>query len=61
MVRDFRLPQFAMTSLMPRVLESFRNEEYDASIFREMASGSAGATIPEQLRRKRPELCVLRT
>ena len=41
--------QYAQDKLAPRVLESFRNERTDASIFREMGElGLLGATIPEQ-------------
>ncbi|HBD39964.1 MAG TPA: acyl-CoA dehydrogenase, partial [Cupriavidus sp.] len=35
--------------LMPRVLQSFRNEKTDVEIFREMGElGLLGPTIPEQ-------------
>ncbi len=48
MVRD-SAAQYCNDKLMPRVLESFRNENTDASIFREMGElGLLGATIPEQ-------------
>lgn len=48
MVRD-SAAQYCNDKLMPRVLESFRNENTDVSIFREMGElGLLGATIPEQ-------------
>ncbi|HSP30931.1 MAG TPA: acyl-CoA dehydrogenase family protein, partial [Halomonas sp.] len=48
MVRD-SAAQYCNAKLMPRVLESFRHENTDASIFREMGElGLLGATIPEQ-------------
>ena len=48
MVRD-SAAQYCNDKLMPRVLDSFRNENTDASIFREMGElGLLGATIPEQ-------------
>ncbi|MEH6387532.1 MULTISPECIES: acyl-CoA dehydrogenase [Pseudomonas] len=48
MVRD-SAAQYCQQKLMPRVLESFRHEQTDASIFREMGElGLLGATIPEQ-------------
>ena len=47
MVRD-SAQQFAADKLAPRVLEAFRHEKTDASIFREMGSlGLLGSTIPE--------------
>jgi len=40
---------YCQDKLMPRVLESFRNERTDAAIFREMGElGLLGPTIPEQ-------------
>ncbi|PIW27059.1 MAG: acyl-CoA dehydrogenase [Rhodospirillales bacterium CG15_BIG_FIL_POST_REV_8_21_14_020_66_15] len=40
---------YAQDKLMPRVLESFRNETFDREIFEEMgALGFLGPTIPEQ-------------
>ncbi len=48
MVRD-SAASYCQEKLMPRVLNSFRNEQTDASIFREMGElGLLGATIPEQ-------------
>ncbi|SDT87607.1 acyl-CoA dehydrogenase [Halopseudomonas salegens] len=48
MVRD-SAAQYCKEKLMPRVLNSFRNEETDIAIFREMGElGLLGATIPEQ-------------
>ncbi|TVP91793.1 MAG: acyl-CoA dehydrogenase [Pseudomonadaceae bacterium] len=48
MVRD-SAAQYCREKLMPRVLNSFRNEETDIAIFREMGElGLLGATIPEQ-------------
>ena len=48
MVRD-AAAAYAQDRLMPRVLESFRNEITDPRIFREMGElGLLGSTIPEQ-------------
>ncbi|NLY59143.1 MAG: acyl-CoA dehydrogenase [Gammaproteobacteria bacterium] len=48
MVRD-SAAQYCQDKLMPRVLESFRNEQTDAAIFREMGElGLLGATIPTE-------------
>lgn len=48
MVRD-TAASYCQEKLMPRVLESFRHEQTDAAIFREMGDlGLLGATIPEQ-------------
>lgn len=48
MVRD-SAAQYCQEKLMPRVLNSFRNEETDIAIFREMGElGLLGATIPTQ-------------
>lgn len=48
MVRD-SAASYCQEKLMPRVLESFRHEQTDAAIFREMGElGLLGATIPEQ-------------
>lgn len=48
MVRD-TAAAYCNEKLMPRVLESFRHEQTDAAIFREMGDlGLLGATIPEQ-------------
>ncbi|HEY5762894.1 MAG TPA: acyl-CoA dehydrogenase [Rhodocyclaceae bacterium] len=48
MVRD-AAAAYAQDRLMPRVLESFRNEHTDPKIFREMGElGLLGSTIPEQ-------------
>ncbi|MEH6563886.1 MAG: acyl-CoA dehydrogenase [Halopseudomonas sp.] len=48
MVRD-SARQYCQNKLMPRVLNSFRNEQTDVEIFREMGElGLLGATIPEQ-------------
>jgi glutaryl-CoA dehydrogenase len=48
MVRD-TARQYAQDKLAPRILEAFRYEKMDASIFREMgALGLLGATIPEE-------------
>jgi glutaryl-CoA dehydrogenase len=47
MVRD-SAAQFAQAKLMPRVLEAFRHERTDVTIFREMGdAGLLGATLPE--------------
>lgn len=46
MVRD-TAEQFAQGKLAPRVLEAFRHEKTDPTIFREMGEvGLLGATIP---------------
>ena len=48
MVRD-AAAVYAQEKLMPRVLEAFRNERTDPSIFREMGElGLLGATIPAE-------------
>ena len=48
MVRD-AAHAYAQDKLAPRVLEAFRNEKTDATIFREMGElGLLGPTIPEQ-------------
>ncbi|MFT6430498.1 MAG: glutaryl-CoA dehydrogenase [Halopseudomonas sp.] len=48
MVRD-TAAAYCNEKLMPRVLESFRHEQTDAAIFREMGDlGLLGATIPEE-------------
>jgi glutaryl-CoA dehydrogenase len=48
MVRD-SAASYCQEKLMPRVLNSFRNEQTDVEIFREMGElGLLGATIPEQ-------------
>ncbi|MBI1396742.1 MAG: acyl-CoA dehydrogenase [Betaproteobacteria bacterium] len=48
MVRD-SARAYAQDKLAPRVLEAFRNEQSDPSIFREMgALGMLGPTIPEE-------------
>ncbi|PAU88248.1 acyl-CoA dehydrogenase [Pseudomonas sp. WN033] len=48
MVRD-SAAQYCQDKLMPRVLNSFRNEETDVAIFREMGElGLLGATIPTE-------------
>ena len=48
MVRD-SARQYCQDKLMPRVLNSFRNEQTDVEIFREMGElGLLGATIPEE-------------
>ena len=48
MVRE-AAASYCQDKLMPRVLESFRHEQTDASIFREMGElGLLGPTIPEQ-------------
>ena len=48
MVRD-SAAQYCQDKLMPRVLNSFRNEDTDATIFREMGElGLLGATIPAE-------------
>ncbi|HCS71886.1 MAG TPA: acyl-CoA dehydrogenase, partial [Rhodospirillaceae bacterium] len=40
---------YSQDKLMPRVLESFRNETFDREIFNEMGElGFLGPTIPEQ-------------
>ena len=41
--------RYAQEALMPRILEAFRNESSDASLFREMgALGLLGPTIPAE-------------
>src|ERR1700726_4778435 len=48
MVRD-TARDYAQEKLFPRVLNAYRNEQYDPAIVREMgALGLLGATIPEQ-------------
>ena len=48
MVRD-AAAEYAQGRLMPRILEAYRNETTDPSIFREMGElGLLGITIPEQ-------------
>ena len=48
MVRD-AAAAYCQDKLMPRVLQSFRNEKTDVEIFREMGElGLLGPTIPEQ-------------
>jgi len=48
MIRD-TAARYAQDRLAPRVLEAFRNEHTDPSIFREMGEiGLLGATIPEE-------------
>ena len=48
MVRD-AAAAYSQDKLMPRVLQSFRNEKTDVEIFREMGElGLLGPTIPEQ-------------
>jgi glutaryl-CoA dehydrogenase len=48
MVRD-AARVYCQDKLQPRILQAFRNEKMDASIFREMGSlGLLGATIPAQ-------------
>ncbi|HEV3429436.1 MAG TPA: acyl-CoA dehydrogenase [Paraburkholderia sp.] len=48
MVRD-AAAAYAQDKLLPRVVEAFRHEKTDASIFREMGElGLLGPTIPEQ-------------
>ena len=48
MVRD-AAAQYAQDKLMPRILDAYRNETTDPSIFREMGElGLLGITIPEQ-------------
>ena len=48
MIRD-AAQAYSQDKLMPRVLEQFRHEKIDESIFREMGElGLLGATIPEQ-------------
>ena len=48
MVRD-AAREYAQGSLAPRVLEAFRQEHTDPSIFREMGGlGLLGTTIPEE-------------
>ncbi len=60
MVRDAAQP-IAQDKLAPRVLEAFRHEQTDPTIFREMGEiGLLGATIPEAIRRPRPQLRLLR-
>src|SRR5690606_15958153 len=40
---------YAQDKLMPRVLESFRNETFDRDIFNEMGDlGFLGPTVPEE-------------
>ena len=60
MVRD-AAREYAQGSLAPRVLEAFRQEHTDPSIFREMGGlGLLGTTIPEEYRRRRSQLRQLR-
>lgn len=48
MIRD-TAAQYCQDKLMPRVLQSFRHEQTDAEIFREMGElGLLGATIPTE-------------
>ena len=48
MVRD-AAAEYAQGKLMPRILDAYRNETTDPSIFREMGElGLLGITIPEQ-------------
>ena len=48
MVRD-AARAYCQDKLQPRILDAFRHEKMDSSIFREMGSlGLLGATIPEQ-------------
>lgn len=48
MVRD-AARDYAQSALLPRVLESFRNEHTDVAIFREMGSlGLLGTTVPAE-------------
>jgi glutaryl-CoA dehydrogenase len=48
MVRD-TARRYAQEKLMPRILESFRHETSDASVFREMGElGLLGPTIPAE-------------
>ncbi|NNG76535.1 acyl-CoA dehydrogenase, partial [Acinetobacter sp. ANC 4277] len=48
MIRD-SAHAYCQDKLLPRVLEQFRHEQTDASIFREMGElGLLGPTIPEQ-------------
>ncbi len=48
MIRD-AAAAYSQGQLMPRVLEQFRHEKTDLSIFREMGElGLLGPTIPEQ-------------
>jgi len=48
LVRD-AARDYAQSALLPRVLESFRNEHTDVAIFREMGSlGLLGATVPSE-------------
>ena len=48
MIRD-AAAEYAQGRLMPRILEAYRNETTDPSIFREMGElGLLGITIPEQ-------------
>lgn len=48
MIRDAAYA-YSQDKLMPRVLEQFRHEKTDASIFREMGElGLLGPTIPEE-------------
>ncbi len=52
---------YAQDKLAPRVLEMFRHEKPDPSIFREMgALDLLGIVIPEAVRRRRHELRQLR-
>ena len=52
---------YCQEKLLPRVTEAFRHEKTDVAIFREMGElGLLGPTIPEALRRQRPQLRLLR-
>ncbi len=60
MVRD-TAHAYAQDKLMPRVRDAFRHEQTDPAIFREMgALGLLGATHSARVRRRGPQLRVLR-
>ena len=52
---------YARDKLMPRVIKAYREEKYDREVVNEMGRlGLLGVTIPEEYRRRRPELRLLR-
>ncbi len=59
MVRD-AAQAYAQSKLAPRVLEAFRHEKTDPSIFREMGElGVLGCYVADRVRRARAELRLL--
>ena len=60
MIRD-TARAYAQEKLLPRVNEAYLEEKTDRAIFNEMgALGLLGVTIPETVRLRRRQLCVLR-